>query len=461
MAAKRKDYTPPTPAEQRAMRDVKQQLSAPNGMAVRCEARFLQHLGAAKDEFRWIVDNNAWTELGFTTFTAWYLQRVQPIALGLGFRPSAEMAWEIATRALADNTVLPKAQRLLQKELADLAGVSESTLRRMLQDHPQPSNGAGSDLETQTTGSSKGVRGSGAQTAADASSTSADDAEADTTAADDTPAPEPLPVSTGEGPGVTPEPVVHEHVGGSAGGPGENSAECACGVVYDGLNTHEDAVSLLELHISTSRLQEGLASTVDAQDSPAAPAFPRGEDDGSIPVPVVEQPGFDAGDRDAHPVTGPDSPAPVSAGVSPSYDAEQQGQGFDSPAGRDPEIDSPASSGEGSSAVATAGRPGTDDLHAVPTTGVYVDTASPAVEGWAGEEPEGTGRAAVPSGDPGDPEHLVQLMRSFVQQLDQVEVDVVGPLLTEEQLADVHQAMDDIATCVGEVEKWRTRGAAA
>lgn len=43
---------------------------------------------------------------------------------------------------------------------------------------------------------------------------------------------------------------VHKHIGGSAGGPGECSAECACGTTFDGFDTHAEAVALLEQHIA-------------------------------------------------------------------------------------------------------------------------------------------------------------------------------------------------------------------
>ena len=47
-----------------------------------------------------------------------------------------------------------------------------------------------------------------------------------------------------------PEPE-HYHVGGSAGGPGENSAECACGLVLDGFDSHAEVMELLDDHIQT------------------------------------------------------------------------------------------------------------------------------------------------------------------------------------------------------------------
>jgi hypothetical protein len=42
----------------------------------------------------------------------------------------------------------------------------------------------------------------------------------------------------------------HRHVGGSAGGPGENSAECACGTVFDGFDTYGEVKRVLDRHIA-------------------------------------------------------------------------------------------------------------------------------------------------------------------------------------------------------------------
>lgn len=44
-------------------------------------------------------------------------------------------------------------------------------------------------------------------------------------------------------------PVVHRHAGGSVGGPGENSAECACGTGFYGFDSHAEASALLDKHI--------------------------------------------------------------------------------------------------------------------------------------------------------------------------------------------------------------------
>jgi hypothetical protein len=41
----------------------------------------------------------------------------------------------------------------------------------------------------------------------------------------------------------------HAHRGGSVGGPGENSAECVCGVTFDGFDTHREAMTVLTQHV--------------------------------------------------------------------------------------------------------------------------------------------------------------------------------------------------------------------
>lgn len=44
--------------------------------------------------------------------------------------------------------------------------------------------------------------------------------------------------------------VEHMHVGGSGGAPGECSAECACGVTFDGFDSIAEAAALLDRHIA-------------------------------------------------------------------------------------------------------------------------------------------------------------------------------------------------------------------
>lgn len=51
-------------------------------------------------------------------------------------------------------------------------------------------------------------------------------------------------------------PIEHRQVAGSAGGPGECGAECACGVVFDGFDTPAEARELLDGHIADAAGQK-------------------------------------------------------------------------------------------------------------------------------------------------------------------------------------------------------------
>lgn len=52
----------------------------------------------------------------------------------------------------------------------------------------------------------------------------------------------------------------HKHIGGSAGGPGECSAECACGTTFAGFDTHAEVTALLDQHISDANAELKLAA---------------------------------------------------------------------------------------------------------------------------------------------------------------------------------------------------------
>ena len=56
-------------------------------------------------------------------------------------------------------------------------------------------------------------------------------------------------VAVGSGPATAAQPE-HYHSGGAAGGPGENEAECACGAVFAGFDTHAEATAALDRHIA-------------------------------------------------------------------------------------------------------------------------------------------------------------------------------------------------------------------
>lgn len=56
----------------------------------------------------------------------------------------------------------------------------------------------------------------------------------------------------GAGSATAPAELEHYHVGGAAGPPGENDAECACGIVVAGCDTHAEAVAAIDQHIAAA-----------------------------------------------------------------------------------------------------------------------------------------------------------------------------------------------------------------
>lgn len=133
-------------AELRALRDQRQREQGgpyAGQEASRREASFLSNLSGARDDYEWIVANQAWTKLGHESYTAWYLARVQPLMQALGARPTPELAADVVQRVREEEAVLPAAQRRTQRELAELAGVHQSSVSRSAPD----ANACGSDLE--------------------------------------------------------------------------------------------------------------------------------------------------------------------------------------------------------------------------------------------------------------------------------------------------------------------------
>lgn len=118
----------------------------PKQEATRREASFLRGMANATDDLNWLLANDAWALLGFETFTAWWDDRIVPVADGLGMRPTAEVARLVAERLLEDQKALPRPQRLTQKEIADKLGISGKTLQRRSQDRSQRTMSSGADL---------------------------------------------------------------------------------------------------------------------------------------------------------------------------------------------------------------------------------------------------------------------------------------------------------------------------
>jgi hypothetical protein len=105
--------------------------------AVRREASFLGNLAGAQDDYEWIVEREAWTDLGHETFADWWQARVQPTMRALSMRPTRALADKVVQRVRADEAELPPAQRRTQQQLADLAGVHPDTISGRKRQDPQ------------------------------------------------------------------------------------------------------------------------------------------------------------------------------------------------------------------------------------------------------------------------------------------------------------------------------------
>lgn len=94
----------------------------------RREVSFLANLGGAQDDFEWLIDREAWLDLGHDSFAAWWDTRVQPMMRALSMRPTREVAATVVERVREEEAALPPAQRRTQRELADMVGMERSTL---------------------------------------------------------------------------------------------------------------------------------------------------------------------------------------------------------------------------------------------------------------------------------------------------------------------------------------------
>jgi len=177
----RNKSTKPTGAELRALRD-QRATEGPYAAqeAARRERSFLSRLTGAKEDFDWILSNEAWTHLGFPSFTAWYVARVQPTIEALGARPAPELANEVLERIREDEAALPPAQRRTKAELAALTGLSEWKVRDR-QDRPNRRNAAATDLDKTSAGSTEAA--AAGVTAAGSETVSSDPGDAGTSAA--------------------------------------------------------------------------------------------------------------------------------------------------------------------------------------------------------------------------------------------------------------------------------------
>lgn len=92
------------------------------------EESFLGRLADAQDDYEWIVEHQAWVQLGHDTFADWWTTRVQPQMRALSMRPTREIAARVIEQVRTEEAELPPAQQRTQRELAELVGVTQQAV---------------------------------------------------------------------------------------------------------------------------------------------------------------------------------------------------------------------------------------------------------------------------------------------------------------------------------------------
>lgn len=103
--------------------------------AKRLEDSFLGGITEAQDAYEQIVAEEAWTVLGYDTFTEWWADRVAPLMRQLSMYPNRKLAAKVIEQVRAEEEDLPAAQRRTQRELGELVGVTQQAVSaRSVQD---------------------------------------------------------------------------------------------------------------------------------------------------------------------------------------------------------------------------------------------------------------------------------------------------------------------------------------
>lgn len=118
--------------------------------AVDLERRILAGLADAQEAYEEFVSIEGWMERGFDSFADWWSTTVVPTMRALSMRPTREIAAKVIERVREEEQALPPAQRRTNAELGALAGVEETTVRRITGSRSAPAADAATpDLEDQ------------------------------------------------------------------------------------------------------------------------------------------------------------------------------------------------------------------------------------------------------------------------------------------------------------------------
>lgn len=97
--------------------------------AKRLEDSFLGGITEAQDAYEQIVAEEAWTVLGYDTFTDWWSDRVAPLMRQLSMYPNKRLTASADELIRKEDESLPPAQRRGERERAEIIGVTRDQLR--------------------------------------------------------------------------------------------------------------------------------------------------------------------------------------------------------------------------------------------------------------------------------------------------------------------------------------------
>lgn len=89
------------------------------------EEKFLLGIGDAQSAYEQIVEQQAWTALGFESLADWWDARVRPVMTALSMKPTREIAAAVIEQVRAEEAELPPTWRRTQAQLAEMVGESQ------------------------------------------------------------------------------------------------------------------------------------------------------------------------------------------------------------------------------------------------------------------------------------------------------------------------------------------------
>ncbi|HEY1394993.1 hypothetical protein [Roseateles sp.] len=86
------------------------------------EEKFLLGIGDAQSAYEQIVEQQAWTPLGFDSLGDWWDARVRPVMTALSMKPTREIAAAVIEQVRTEEAALPATWRRTQAQLAEMVG---------------------------------------------------------------------------------------------------------------------------------------------------------------------------------------------------------------------------------------------------------------------------------------------------------------------------------------------------